>query len=422
MPPDRAETGSAAVAPETAAAPDANRRLRLLQLAALTSTCDRFSLAPLLVLIGIDLGASLAAVAAVASGYFLAYGLMQPVWGLLSDRIGRVRVMRVALLGAMLGGVGSVLAPNLAVLGVGRVLAGGCFAALIPASLVYVGDTWPAQVRQRPLSDVLAASALGTAMATAGAGLLADLVSWRAVFAVTAVAGGALWFALARLPEPDLEPVTGNPLRPVGRVLRTRWAWMVLLLGFVEGIVVLGALTYLAPALQSLGSSAAVAGLVSGGFGVGALLFSRVVRLLVGRVSPAGLAGIGGGFLAAAWAAPAITVNVPAVLIAGLLLGGSWAFLHSTLQSWATDVVPQARAAAVALFAAVLFFGSSVGTAVAAPAADAGAFGLLFRTALVVAVPLAVVAVLARARYDRRRPRAATEPGAENTGGSPPPA
>ena len=56
-------------------------RLRLLQLSALTSTCDRFAIAPLLVVIGLDLGESLAAVAAVASGYYLAYGLMQVVWG-----------------------------------------------------------------------------------------------------------------------------------------------------------------------------------------------------------------------------------------------------------------------------------------------------------------------------------------------------
>nr|WP_211176703.1 MFS transporter [Pseudonocardia acidicola] len=393
------------MAPGAAAAParDQNRRLRLLQLSALTSTCDRFALAPLLVLIAIDLGASLAAVAAVASGYFLAYGLMQPVWGLLSDRIGRVRVMRVALVGAAVGGIASVFAPTLVVLGVSRVLAGGCFAALIPASLVYVGDSWPPQVRQRPLSDVLAASALGTATATAGAGLLADLLGWRAVFGVTGVAGIALWFALRKLPEPQLGPATGNPLRPVGRVLVSGWAWTVLLLAFVEGIVVLGALTYLAPALQSLGSTAAVAGLASAGFGVGALIWSRVVRLLVGRVPPAGLAAIGGGFLAAAWAGPAVAVNLVTVLIAGLLLGGSWAFLHSTLQSWATDVVPQARAAAVALFAAVLFFGSSVGTAIGASAANEGAFVLLFRVALAVAVPLAVVAVLARARYDGRR-------------------
>ena len=71
------------------------RRLRLLQLAALTSTCDRFAIAPLLVVISLDLGTSLGAVAVVASVYYLAYGLMQPVWGLISDRVGRVRVGRV---------------------------------------------------------------------------------------------------------------------------------------------------------------------------------------------------------------------------------------------------------------------------------------------------------------------------------------
>ncbi|MCU1661972.1 MAG: major facilitator superfamily 1, partial [Pseudonocardia sp.] len=195
-------------------------RLRLLQLAALTSTCDRFAIAPLLVVIGLDLGAPLSAVAGVASAYFLAYGLMQPVWGMISDRIGRVRVMRLALLGATLAGAGSMLAPNLLVLGVMRTLAGGCFAALIPATLVYVGDMWPPASRQRPLSDVLAASSLGIAVATAGAGLLADLFHWRVVPAVTGAAAALLWIALARLPEPDRGPASGNPLRSVARVLR----------------------------------------------------------------------------------------------------------------------------------------------------------------------------------------------------------
>ena len=76
------------------------RRLRLLQGSTFTSNVDRFAIAPLLVPIGLELQASLAAVAAVASGYYLAYGLAQPVWGIVSDRLGRVRVMRVALCGA----------------------------------------------------------------------------------------------------------------------------------------------------------------------------------------------------------------------------------------------------------------------------------------------------------------------------------
>jgi predicted MFS family arabinose efflux permease len=376
-------------------------RLRLLQLAALTSNGDRFAIAPLLVLMGLDLGAPLSAVAAVASSYFLAYGLMQPVWGMISDRIGRVRVMRLALIGAAAAGAGSALAPNLLVLGITRTVAGACFAAVIPATLVYVGDVWPQEVRQRPLTDVLAASSVGIAGATAGAGLLADLVGWRAVPAVAAAAAAVLWLALARLPEPERPPVSGNPLRSVGRVLRHRWAVVVFVLVFVEGTVVLGVLTFLAPAVQALGSSAAIAGLAAAAFGAGALAWSRVVRPLVGRLSAAGMAAVGGGLLVAGWAVPAVAVNIPTVTVAGLLIGGSWAFLHTMLQSWATEVVPGERATAVALFAALLFLGSAAGTVLAAPLAEAGAFGTVFRVALAVSVPLALAAAVARARYGR---------------------
>ena len=120
------------------------RRLRLLQGSTFTSNVDRFAITPLLVPIGLELHASLASVAAVASGYFLAYGLMQPVWGIVSDRIGRVRVMRITLVGAAVAGACSVVAPNLLLLGITRVVAGACFAGIIPTTLVYVGDVWPA--------------------------------------------------------------------------------------------------------------------------------------------------------------------------------------------------------------------------------------------------------------------------------------
>jgi predicted MFS family arabinose efflux permease len=377
-------------------------RLRLLQLSALTSTCDRFAIAPLLVVIGLDLGESLAAVAAVASAYYLAYGLMQVVWGMVSDRIGRVRVMRLSLLGAAVAGVGSALAPDLLVLGITRVVAGACFAAIIPSTLVYIGDMWPPAVRQRPLSDLLAASSLGIAVATAGAGLLADLVGWRAVPAVTGLAGAALWVALARLPEPDRDAGAGaHPLRSVGRVLSRRWALVVFGLVFVEGAVVLGALTYLPAAVQGLGWSAGVAGLVSAAYGVAALAFSRLVRVLVGRLSRAAIAGIGGALMVLGWALPALWLGVPTVLAAGVLIGGAWAFLHTTLQSWATEVVPAERATAVALFATLLFFGSSVGTAAAGGAVESGAFGPVFAVAAVAAVPLAAAAALALRRYTR---------------------
>ncbi|MGI5130831.1 MFS transporter [Pseudonocardia sp. CA-107938] len=377
-------------------------RLRLLQLSTFTSNCDRFAIAPLLVAISLDLRVPLVAAAAVASGYFLAYGLMQPVWGIVSDRIGRVRVMRVALLGAALSGVVSVVAPNIVVLGVSRVLAGAFFAAIVPSTLVYVGDVWPVETRQQPVSEILTASALGIALATVGSGVLADLVGWRAVPAVTGAVAAGLWVALARLPEPEREAVTGTPVRSIGRVLRSRWGLLVLLVVMVEGSVVLGVLTYLAPAVQSLGFSAGVAGLVAATFGVGALGCSRVVRALVPRIPPAGMAAIGGSCLVVAWLLPVLVVSGPTLALAGLLVGASWAFLHTTLQTWATEMVPGERATSVALFAACLFLGSALGAAGAAPLAEAGRYPAQFAASALVAVPVAITATVGRRRYAAR--------------------
>jgi MFS family permease len=131
--------------------------LRLLRAAAFLSNFDRFAVAPMLVTIAADLEASLAEVATAASVYYLLYGLMQPVWGMLSDRLGRVQVMRLTLLAVVVPGLLSALAPSLPVLVVGRALAGGLFAAVIPAALVYISDTMPITFRQKALADQLAA-------------------------------------------------------------------------------------------------------------------------------------------------------------------------------------------------------------------------------------------------------------------------
>src|SRR5215208_7842760 len=97
----------------------------------------------MLLTIAAGLGASLAEVATVASAYYLMYGAMQPVWGVLSDRLGRVRVIRLTLAGAAIASVASAVAPSLGALLVARAGAGALFAGVIPTALVYVGDTVP---------------------------------------------------------------------------------------------------------------------------------------------------------------------------------------------------------------------------------------------------------------------------------------
>ena len=378
---------------------------RLLQLAAFFSSFDRFAIAPMLLTIAASLGASLTEVAATASLYYLLYGLMQPVWGMLSDRLGRVRVMRLTLFGAAVAGVLSSLAPNLTVLIIARALAGGLFAAVIPASLVYIGDTVGMGSRQKALADLMAASAVGTALATVLGGLAAYLDGWRVAFAAPALAGVALAVLLARLPEPKAfsEQKREGPLVQAGRVLVQPWALIVVGIALVEGAVILGFLTFLAPSLESAGFSPAVAGLAVGLYGLAVLGWTRAVKLVANRLGASALILIGAGMLSLGYASGAVGQSLASVSVAAILVGGGFAFMHSTLQTWATEVVPEARATVISLFAAALFAGSGVATMAAAPLAEAGSFDLLFALAALVAVPLGLFAGLARHRYSGNR-------------------
>jgi predicted MFS family arabinose efflux permease len=388
---------------ETYGGADLKVPLRLLRAAAFLSNFDRFTVAPMLLTIAADLRVSLAEVAAVASMYYLLYGLMQPVWGMLSDRLGRVRLMRLTLLAVVVPGLLSALAPNLAVLVVGRALAGGLFSAVIPAALVYIGDTVPISFRQKALADQLAAGAVAITLATMAAGLAAQLGLWRVAFAAPALASGALSLLLARrLPEPEREGGGPGPLAQVGLVVRRSWAVLVVLLALVEGGVILGFLTYLAPSLEAEGYSAAVSGLAVGLYGIAVLVWTQVLKRVADRLGRYALILIGGALLTMGYIAGALDRNLLGTALAAVLVGGGFAFMHSTLQTWATEVVPEARASVISFFAAALFAGSGIATIAVAPLAEAHSYRLLFALAALIAVPLGLLGGLACLHYDRK--------------------
>ncbi|MBB5783953.1 MFS transporter [Nonomuraea jabiensis] len=372
-----------------------------LSAASFVSSFDRFAVSPMLVLIAVDLEVPLSAAVAAASGYYLAYGLTQPLWGLLSDRFGRVRVMRGTLFGAALAGLASALMPVLGALVVARIVTGACFGAVIPTGLTYVGDTVEPSTRQRALTDLMGAAALGTALATGLSGVLAGLVDWRVAFTVPAACALACALALRSLPEPA-RPGTGRGFgvgRYLGAVLGHGWALLVFGLAFVEGAIMLGAMPFLATALEHAGYAAAVAGLAITAYGLGLWVFTKLVRRLSGRWPTPVLMTVGGTQLCAGFAIVAVHVDMATVAVTALLLGGGWSFLHSSLQTWATSVVPEARGTTIAFFAAALFVGSAVASWAAGPLAEHGRYALLFGLAAGAAIPLTAAAALTRHRY-----------------------
>ncbi len=384
----------------------AGRRFRLLYLGALLSYGDRYLIPPLLVSMSRDLEVSLAAVTTVATVYFFLYGLTQPVHGVLSDRFGRVRVMRAAMIGMAVANVAAATAPGLGWLVAAKAVSASFAAGILPTSLAYVGDKVRFSLRQQVIANVLAAGAVGTVGAIAAGGLLARFTSWRLAFAVYALLALGLAARLHRLPESLSGERGAGPLAQARLVLRHRWAVFLILLAVAEGAVMLAFLTFLAPALEAAGESPAVAGVVVATYGVGVFAGLQSVKRLVSRTSMSpSLAIVSGGvLLAGAYLVAALYQGIVTILVASVLIGAAYAFLHSTLQTWATETAPEARGTAISFFVAAVYTGAAVGTAAVSGLADAGRYRALFLIAAALTVPLALVASVARSRFGSASP------------------
>lgn len=372
---------------------------RLLQATAFVATLDRFAMPPMLVAMAHGLGVPLGQVVQAAGVYFLAYGLMQPVWGMVSDWLGLVATMRLTLLAASVATVAAAFVWDPLSLAVTRGLAGAFFGAAFPSSLIYVGDTVEARLRQREVTRLMVGVALGTASASVAAGLVADLFTWRAAFVGTGVVAAVLAWLLRDLPMPAVTRTHSSVWSPLAQVVRSRTTLLVLALAFTEGAVLLGSLTVLPPAVEATGATAGVAGTVAAAYGVAVYGFARLVGWLSRRHHAARLIALGGAAGLVACVVMAVSQSPWVATGVAVLLGLAWAGMHSSLQTWATEVMPGNRATVVSLFAGALFVGSAVAAVLVSGWADAGRYGDIFALAALVVVPLGVVATWSRARW-----------------------
>lgn len=358
---------------------------------------DRFATAPMLVLLTREKGVPLDRAVQLVTLYVLTYALGQPVWGLLADRVGRLRVLGLALAGALFGSAASIVVPGFTALLVARAITGFFVGSLFPTMLTMVGDSSTGAARAREISRLQTFTALGTTAATLAAGALAVWLDWRVVFAVTAVAAAVFLPLLRRVQLPD----TKGARREV-RSAFTGWPVWTYALGILEGSILLGILTYIVPALERDGLSTAVAGAVGATYGAGIIGGAYLARKVVARAGRTVMIAIGSTTLFAAFLVAGLSQGIAALTVTSVLIGTSNAFLHSSLQGWATEVAPAARATAVSFFVASVFLGSSAATGLTAGLTRNG-YGPVFAATCAGTVVLGVLAVGSHALWSRRR-------------------
>jgi predicted MFS family arabinose efflux permease len=385
------------------------RSIMLLAVAGFASQAQVRVTDSLLPQIAADFHTTVGAAAMVVTSYALAHGSIQLVIGPVGDRFGKYRTV------ALMCAIGAVLvalcgmAASLSQLALARLATGAAAGWVIPISMAYVGDVTPYERRQPILARYLTGQILGQLSGQAAGGVLGDLMGWRNVFfvlaGVFALATAGLVFELVtnpltRQPTPPNETTRGFVADYVA-VLSNPFARVVVAAAFIEGALVWGAFAYIGAYLRlRFGLSFTLVGLTVACFGVGGLIYAALVKLFVYRLGQVGLAIAGGLVIAAAYIALAIGAVWWLAPLGTLAIGLGFYMLHNTLQVNATQMTPEARGTAVAIFSSAIFVGQTAGVAAGALVIDRLGAAPLF---LVTAAAVPVLAIWFARELNRHR-------------------
>jgi DHA1 family bicyclomycin/chloramphenicol resistance-like MFS transporter len=171
---------------------------------------------PALPKIADDLSVSSSVVQLTLTGTLAGLALGQLIVGPLSDSLGRRRPLMAGIVLHMVASVICMLAPNVVVLGLARVLQGVGAAAAMVVAIAVVGDLFSDSVAATVLSRLMLVLGVAPVVAPSlGAAVLLH-GSWHWVFtALVVLAGALLLVAALALPE-TLPPSHRRPLRVRG--------------------------------------------------------------------------------------------------------------------------------------------------------------------------------------------------------------
>jgi predicted MFS family arabinose efflux permease len=306
-------------------------------------------------------------VALISTAYALPYAISQPLLGGIGDAIGKTLVLKACLVLSVVAGFVGAAAPDYRVLLASRVLVGLVSAGIFPIALAIAADIVPVDRRQVAYGRLLAAAMLGNLLGSPVAGVIADTVGWRGVFALVASLA-AVAIVAVQIGFRGLSLDVRTPLdvaSVVGRyraVIRKPLAKVCFSAVMLEGVFLFGLFPFVAVLLAARGEQrAAIAGLVISGFAIGGLLYAGCVSALVRRLGERRLSIGGGALMAGGMGLVALGLAWPFEFVVFMVLGVGFYSLHGVIQVHVTELVPASRGTAMALHGCSFFLGQALG-------------------------------------------------------------
>lgn len=342
------------------------RVILVLAAAGFASTFAGRTVDPMVTVIAADLESHPKTIALLATAFALPFALVQPILGPMGDALGKMRVMRSCLVVLAASLVASAFVTDATALFALRVVSGAAAGGVVPLSLATLGDQVALERRQVAISRFLVALIAGQLLGAAAGGALAELMGWRGVLLLCSVLVALSVGAVLLGAPPPARPPTALSL-PVAvaryrKLLANPRALALFSFVFTEGFAIFGIFPFIAPLMEAEGTGGPTeAGLALSFFAVGGLVFSALIAWML-RALGARWILIGGGLICAlGLLVIGLAQDWRVYALATLAIGLGYYMLHNTFQVNVTELVPDARASAVALHACSFFLGAAAG-------------------------------------------------------------
>ena len=305
----------------------------------------------------------------VIPAYLIPYGVSTLFFGLLSDWIGRRRIMLVSLVAFAVLTALTATAQSAREIILWRLLTGLGASGVVPLALALIGDIFPYEERGRPLGWLFGAMAGGMAFGSTFGVLLVSAIGWRGVFLAVSVLG----FVALTLLKPHFSLLGERPrtrtIRFQGVVARYK-NLLILPRGrrtyvyvFLNAIFHSGVFTWLGLYFsRRYGLGEVGIGLALLGYGVPGFLLGPVIGRAADRWGRRWLlpAGIGVAALSAALLVPRLSLAFAAIVVTLLSLG--YDMTQPLLAGIITSLDPNRGGQAMGLNVFALFTGFGLGS------------------------------------------------------------
>ena len=345
------------------------RVLALLVAATFLIFFQAFMIAPLIPRLAEVFGSSTGVAGAAVPAYLIPYGAMTLVWGPLSDRLGRARIILASLTAFALLTALTAAAASAAAFIVLRLITAIGASGVVPIALALIGDRVPYAQRGRALGWLFGAMAGGMAFGSSAGALLEPAVGWRALFLGVSVLAIAVLAALIGYGSPLGREPTTTSAPPVRRVaagyrglLRQPRARRTYAYVLFNAILQSGIYTWLGVYFARRHHlSEAEIGIALLGYGVPGFLLGPAIGRLADRRGRARLIpfGLAVGAAAALLLAPPAPVLVAALTVTLLSLGYD---LTQPLLAGIVTQLSENRGQAMGLNVFTLFVGFGMGS------------------------------------------------------------